>query len=373
MRVVAALIVVIASFGALTHALPSATAQTPAGPALETPEATLAAALKCSGPLASVNRDPVLLVHGTAVTADENWAWGYVPALTGAGFAACTVELPDAAMGDIQVSSEYVVHAIRKMAQEGGRKVAVIGFSQGGLEPRWALRYWPELRQLVSDYISMATPHTGADTAAFLCGLGPCSAGIHQMVPGSRFLQTLNKGAQAWAPVDYTSLYSLTDDVVTPPAARSTITPAAGVNIANIAVQQVCPASTVKHVAGAADGVYWALVMDALLRPGPADASRVSNGVCGSYVPGVTGATAEQKTTEIANAAGGRIVAYPTVPAEPALKAYAAADAPGVAPGPPATGNGTSRGGLPIPPAWMAIVFVLAAIPPAAFARARAR
>ena len=378
MRRVLMLAVAGGALAGLFGLVPSAAAQGPSGPPLTTPEATLAAALHCPQPLTNVSRDPVLLVPGTGLEGQENWDWSYGLALPAAGFAYCTVDLPGGAMADIQESSEYVVHAIRTMAEESGRKVAVIGYSQGGLEVRWALRYWPDLGEMVSDSISLASPHTGADTAALFCQ-NPCGPSIWQMVPGSSFLRALNSGADVWGPVDYTSVYSLTDDVVIPPVGRSRLTAAPGVNLANIAVQEVCPASTVKHIETPGDGTYFAIVMDALLRPGPADASRIADTVCTEhpYVPGVTAEVAAQKASDLNAAAFGRILAYPVVAAEPALRAYAAADASAaatpVAPKPPATGNGVAgerRGGTI---AMLALLAFAAVCPVASFAALRVR
>jgi triacylglycerol esterase/lipase EstA (alpha/beta hydrolase family) len=329
---------IVAAFVALVGAVTlfaSADAQSaPSGPALETPEATLAAALHCPDSLANLARNPVLLVPGTGLNGGENWDWSYGPALKAAGFTTCTVDLPGAGMGDIQVASEYVVFAIKKMAKDSGDKVAVVGYSQGGLEPRWALKYWPELRQLVSDYVGIAPASHGADTAAQLCGLpAGCGPSILQMSPGSKLLKALDTGPQAFGPVDYTVIYSTTDGTVIPPAAMSPITASPGVNVSNISVQSLCPASTLVHISVPADGTVYAIVLDALLRPGAADASRIGKEVCGSYVPGVTADIAAAKAIELNGIAFGRVLGYPAAKAEPALKAYAAA------PAAPNTGN----------------------------------
>ncbi|CAN5465043.1 hypothetical protein BH18ACT1_BH18ACT1_06010 [soil metagenome] len=103
-------------------------------PALSVPTATLDAALSCPASFTS-ERQPVLLVHGTFVTPEENWSWNYGRALPARGYDVCTVRLPARATGDIQVASEYVVHAVRRIAAQSGGKVDVLGHSQGGLEP----------------------------------------------------------------------------------------------------------------------------------------------------------------------------------------------------------------------------------------------
>ncbi len=365
MRIVLGLIIaIIVSLGAFARALPSASAQSPAsGPALETPEATLAAHLHCPASLANLNRDPVLLVPGTGLNGGENYDWGYVPALKAAGFASCTVDVLDGGMGDVQLSAEYVVYAIRKMATDSGRDVAVIAYSQGGLDARWALRYWPDTRQLVSDFIGLAPSHHGADGASLFCSRPEgCGPSILQQIPTSRLVQTIDKGAQVWAPVDYTTIYTFTDGTVTPPALRSSLVAAPGVNVANIAVQDICPQNAVVHISVPADGVVWAVVLDALLRPGPADASRISKEICTTlpYVPGVTAEIATGKATELNGIAFGRVLGYPSAAAEPAIKAYAAADAPApvapVAPRPPSTGNGLAGDGGPADFPWVTIL-----------------
>ena len=48
------------------------------------------------------------------------------------------------------------------MARKSGRDVAAIGLSQGGLNVRWALRWWPDVRRLVSDAVLFVTPNNGS-------------------------------------------------------------------------------------------------------------------------------------------------------------------------------------------------------------------
>jgi hypothetical protein len=125
-------------------------------------------------------------------------------------------------------------------------------------------------------------------------------------------------------------IYSNTDGTVIPPAPRSSLTGAS-----NISVQSICPASTVTHINMPSDGVAWALTLDALLRPGAADASRVGASACGTFVAGVTAEVAAAKEQELTGLAFPRVLGAPPS-AEPPLKAYAAA------PLPPNTGNGAA-------------------------------
>ena len=298
------------------------------GPALETPEPVLAAALHCPPSLRGLERDPILLVHGTAVHGAEGWSWNYGVALPNAGFAACFVELPDHALRDIQESTEYVVYAIRTVSQMSGRRVAVIGHSQGGLEPRWALRWWPDLRELVSDSISLASTHHGTTLidAAALCARG-CAPAIFQQRSESQFLAALNAGGETFAPVDYTAIYTALDAIVTPPATASSLRPSAGARVTNVQLQDICPDNAANHLTIVTDALAYAVVLDALLYDGPADPARIARAVCAQQVmPGIGPTTAEEVAPWIAAAfepATPRIARYPTVPEEPPLKPYA--------------------------------------------------
>jgi hypothetical protein len=114
------------------------------GPALSVPAAQLAAAFTCKGDLAGAAATPVLLVPGTTLTPQSNFSWNYERAFDARGIPRCTIELPQAATGDIQIAGEYVASATRQMHDRAGRRISMLGFSQGGMVPRWAFRFWPD-------------------------------------------------------------------------------------------------------------------------------------------------------------------------------------------------------------------------------------
>ena len=289
------------------------------GPALQTPRAVLDDAVRCPDRL---TRKTVLLVHGTSVTAEENWSWNYVKALPRAGFDVCTVEMPDRLLIDIQVTTEYVVHAIREVARRSGAPISVVGLSQGAIQPRWALRFWPDLRRLVDDYVSMAGTNRGSVFADASCGAGPCIASLwQQRTSGSAFQQVLNSGDTTPGAVSYTSVYSLTDEIIQPVAPE----PVAAIDGAsNIAVQDVCPGRYVGHVQSASDAAYYAVVLDALTHRGPAQPWRVDRHSCTQAVmPHVDPADAAVRTAEVYVTAGVVQSQHEKVPAEPPLRPYA--------------------------------------------------
>ena len=64
--------------------------------------------------------------------------------------------LPNKSVDNIDISAQYTVFAVRTLHARTGKKVDIIGHSQGGLSPRFALRFWPGIRPLVDDVVSRA-------------------------------------------------------------------------------------------------------------------------------------------------------------------------------------------------------------------------
>jgi triacylglycerol lipase len=256
----------------------AAAACTPTGdPPLSVPERLLADALHCPGAFTHRGHQPVLLVHGTFATPEENWSWNYLNALPAAGYDVCTVRLPDRATGDIQVASEYVVYAVRRIFDRSGSKVDVLGHSQGGLEPRWAVRWWPSLRTKVDDLVTLGAPHHGttvADLATQQAGAPPAA---WQMRTTARFIAALNTEDETPGPISYTSIYTLTDELVQPVVPTATAALAGG---RNLLVQDLCPGHVVDHVGLAYDATAHDMVIDAFTHPGTADPARFDRSTC---------------------------------------------------------------------------------------------
>jgi triacylglycerol lipase len=271
----------------------TARAQAPIGPGLQTAAATMTEALHCPAAFAG-KVNPVLFV-------DSNWEWNYGKTLPGLGYDVCRVDLPDRARADIQLSAEYVVHAIRFMAEQSHRKVDVVGFSQGPLEPRWAIKFWPDIRNLVGDLVAMSGVGHGFTETEVICA-STCIAPFWQMKAGSRFLKYLNADDETPGDVSYTSVYSRTDQFVwyangpNDPWTESAKLEGA----ANIAIQDVCPGRPVEHIQAVYDAAMYAVVMDALTHDGPATAARIDKAVCAQgAMPGVDMGEAMAKTVEI--------------------------------------------------------------------------
>ncbi|MCW2751821.1 MAG: putative lipase [Aeromicrobium sp.] len=297
------------------------------GPKLSVAASTLAKSLTCSGNLRTSRANPILLVPGTTVTPEQDFSWNYERAFTQQGRPWCAVTLPQNTMGDIQIAGEYVVYAIRTMHAKSGKKLEIVGHSQGGMVPRWALRFWPDTRADVADVIGMAPSNHGTLDALALClPVVGCAPAIWQQIYQSPFIQALNSRAETFPGVSYTNIYTVLDEVVQPNLdnSGSSSLHGGGGAIANISVQSVCPAHVTDHLLiGTADPVAYALVMDAIGHSGPARASRIDRSVCLQLLqPAVNPLTF---ATDFANTTAhlaATLALTPHVAKQPALKPY---------------------------------------------------
>src|SRR5262249_15460631 len=152
------LIALIGAVAALFAALPGTALAS--GPRLTVPQADLDAAFKCPIDPTNAAVTPVMLVTGTGASGDQSYLIGQ-GAFEGYGHPVCYVNFPDFTTADIQISVQYLVNGLRREFALAHRKVAVIGISQGGLLPRFALTYWPDLQRKVSDAVLAAGTQHG--------------------------------------------------------------------------------------------------------------------------------------------------------------------------------------------------------------------
>jgi hypothetical protein len=318
------------------------------GPPLSVPTATLAAALQCTPGIDHAQREPILLVPGTDLDPQPNFSWNYERAFEAQHWPYCSVTLPGHTMGDAQIAGEYVVYAMRTMAARAGRKVDVLGYSQGGMLPRWALRWWPDTRALVDDVVGLDPSNHGTLDAVASCQF-PCPVADRQQATGSHFLTALNSGAETFAGVDYTVVFSHTDEVVVPnldATGSSSLHTGAG-HIANIAVQDICPNDTSEHLAmGSYDALGYALAVDAFTHAGVASASRLPTTVCAQpFQPGVDLTTFATDYAGYLEFIAQSQSSAPATSSEPPLRCYVYANPPPSCAGAPLPAARASRVG----------------------------
>jgi triacylglycerol lipase len=213
---------------------------------------------------------PVVLVHGTY--ADKSGFWNLIsPALVDAGYCVFALDYGDRATGPIQRSARELRGFVRRVLEAtDARKVAMVGHSQGGMMPRWYIKFLggtDDVAELVG--LSPSNHGTTIAPAEWARGSGECVA-CGQQIAGSRFLRRLNNGDETPGRVSYTQIQTKYDEIVVPyesaflePGPRTT----------NVLLQEACPGDLVEHITITYDPVALRWIEHALGRHGPADPS----------------------------------------------------------------------------------------------------
>jgi triacylglycerol esterase/lipase EstA (alpha/beta hydrolase family) len=210
---------------------------------------------------------PVVLVHGTFEGATDNWST-VSPQIEAAGYCVFALEYGKRGTGDIPTSADQLarfVDAVR--AATRAKKVSLVGHSQGGMMPRWYIKFLGGAAK-VDDLVGLAPSNHGTtNPGAFVAGATFCPA-CDQQRAGSAFLQKLNAGDETPGNVSYTVVETRYDEVVTPFTSAFL---ALGPDTANILLQDACPNEVIDHhlIPHSALAIRWTL--QALGRRGPAE------------------------------------------------------------------------------------------------------
>ncbi|MGW5580365.1 esterase/lipase family protein [Micromonospora chokoriensis] len=291
------------------------------GPRLSVPAADLRAAVDCTPSAYGSRREVALFVPPTGI-GPEAYSWSWFAALDKADYPYCTVTLPDNSVGDIQTSAEYVVHAIRHTRSISRHKIALIGHSQGGVSARFALRFWPDTRAMVADYIGLAAVNHGSSQNDILYPDGNGPAFNLQLKTTAAFIKATNSRQETFLGISYTSLSTTHDQFVTPTGTTDLRGPAK--RVANISLQDVCPTNQSDHITiGTSDPLAYALTMHAITNSGPSNPRSIDPSVCDQkLMPGVNPATYEADLAAFLETATRNITNAAVFTTEPPLKPY---------------------------------------------------
>lgn len=237
---------------------------------------------------------PVILVPGTGDTGYTTFVGNYIPLLQNSTIGdPVWLNIPGYLLGDAQINAEYVAYAINYIyGISNHRKVAVISWSQGGINAQWAFKYWPSTRSRVTDHIALSPDYHGTKIANAIDVGEPLPPSVLQQEYNSNFITTLRSYGGDSAYVPTTTVYSgFFDEIVEPQQGRG----ASGVlkGASNNEVQRVCKGqaagSFYTHEGTLYNPLGFALVKDALSHNGPGKAQRLDlSNVCSTYLtPGL--------------------------------------------------------------------------------------
>ncbi|MFI9807095.1 esterase/lipase family protein [Streptomyces sp. NPDC052301] len=220
---------------------------------------------------------PVVLVHGTFGNSVDNWL-ALAPYLESRGYCVYSLDygqLPGVplfyGLGPIDKSAEQLSAFVDKvLAATGAVKADLVGHSQGGMMPRYYLRFLGGAAK-VNALVGLAPDNHGTDLdgLANLLPYFPGAAdllkattpGLADQITGSDFLTKLNAGGDTVPGVHYTVVATKYDEVATPWRTQYL----SGSDVHNVLLQDLCSLDLSEHVAiGLFDRIAFHEVANAL-------------------------------------------------------------------------------------------------------------
>jgi len=232
---------------------------------------------------------PVVLVHGTFGNAVDNWL-GLAPYLVARGYCVFSLDygqLPNVplfhGLGPVDKSAEQLAAYVdRVLGATGAGEVDLVGHSQGGMMPRYYLKFLGGAAK-VNALVGIAPDNHGT-TLNGLTQLLPyfpgaedllttSTPGLADQIAGSALLTKLNAGGDTVPGVRYTVIATKYDEVVTPYQSGWL----SGPDVSNVLLQDRCALDLSEHVAiGTVDRIVFHEVNNAL------DPARATPTTCAS-------------------------------------------------------------------------------------------
>jgi triacylglycerol esterase/lipase EstA (alpha/beta hydrolase family) len=220
---------------------------------------------------------PVILVHGTFEDMNNNWQ-ALSPLLYDNGYCVFAFNYGSSngsgllgvyGTGEIAASAHQLENFVNNvLAATGASQVDLVGHSQGGMMPRYYLKFLggaskvhalvglaPSNHGTTVDGLFTLASHIPGATAFF----GVCTS-CGEQAAGSAFLATLNGGGDTVPGPSYTVIESRNDEVVTPYTSAFL----SGPKVTNITLQNQCPLDQGEHLSMAYDHIADADVLTAL-------------------------------------------------------------------------------------------------------------
>ncbi|HEY2523009.1 MAG TPA: alpha/beta fold hydrolase [Streptosporangiaceae bacterium] len=222
---------------------------------------------------------PVVLVNGTG----EDMADGFSalsPLLADNGYCVFAANFGGRpgdllqGVGDITQSAAQLASFVSQvLGATGAVRVNLVGHSQGGMMPRYYLKFLggaakvqtlvglaPSNHGTTLDGLATLTDELASVLPGVSSALGAACQACAQQIAGSSFMTTLNAGGDTVPGPGYTVIETRNDEIVTPYTSAFL----SGPNVTNIVLQNVCPLDQTDHIGIADDTVALHLVLNAL-------------------------------------------------------------------------------------------------------------
>lgn len=203
----------------------------------------------------------VVLVHGTFGNSVDNWL-GMAPYLEHRGYCVFSLDYGQLdgvplfhGLGPVDESAQQLSDYVDEvLAATGTNEVDVVGHSQGGMMPRYYLKFLGGAAK-VHTLVGIAPSNHGTTLNGLtrlldyfpgaedaIDGTAPA---LTDQVAGSDLLRKLNAGGDTVPGVDYTVIATRYDEVVTPYTSQFLDGP----NVHNVLIQDKCAIDISEHVA----------------------------------------------------------------------------------------------------------------------------
>jgi triacylglycerol esterase/lipase EstA (alpha/beta hydrolase family) len=170
---------------------------------------------------------PVVLVHGTFETMEQNWAV-VSPRLKDEGYCVFALNYGNRGLGRVGDSARELDEFVDKVLDyTDAEKVSLVGHSQGGMMPRYWIKFLGGANK-VDDLVGLAPSNYGTELAEASSEISTAEVwGIEnsdptanpryscdQQVAGSRFLKRLNEGDDTTGPGSFTQVATNDDEII---------------------------------------------------------------------------------------------------------------------------------------------------------------
>ncbi|MCW2796274.1 alpha/beta fold hydrolase [Nocardioides sp.] len=215
--------------------------------------------------------EPVIIVHGT-IGDRKHLLDDLSSAMVTKGFCVFSLDYGNRGTGDIARSAHTLKRFTERVLRAtGAGKVSMVGHSQGGMMPRYYIKFLGG-GAVIDDLVGLSPSNHGTvivgDPANPLTGpvLDLVCRACVQQAAGSKFLRHLNSGDETPGPVSYTQISTKYDEVVVPYSSAFL----SGPHTTNVTIQSSCAHDIAEHVLIPMSQTAIAWTLDALTHPGPA-------------------------------------------------------------------------------------------------------